>query len=128
MWQVTLPRGAAGVCRAVSALHNPGDTRAVLGGSPGIASHSASMLHPPHRSTDRVHVTEGNGSVQVGVYVNMLESRCLHGVRDGQVGNGAGIWIKYTTKNLSEQGTSVCNRNWRRELTKIKIGSSVCDR
>lgn len=31
-------------------------------------------------------------------------------------------------KSLSEQGTSVYNRNWRRELTKIRMGSSVCDK
>lgn len=126
MWQVvTLPRGAAvGVGRAASASHNPGYTMVTLRGNPGIASHSSSMLHPAHGSTDHVHVTGKDRTVQVRVHVNMLESKCLHGVRYWQVG----IWIKYTTKSLSEQGTSVYNRNWRRELTKIRMGSGVCDR
>lgn len=55
----TAPWSCRRVCRAVSALHNPGDTRAALGGSPGITSHSGSMLHPAHGSTDRVHITGG---------------------------------------------------------------------
>lgn len=83
MRQVTLPCGAAvGVCRATSASHNPGDTRAALRGNPGIASHSGSMLRPAHGSTDRVHVTGEGGTVQVRVYVNMLKSSCLRDVRD----------------------------------------------
>lgn len=83
MRQVTLPCGAVvGVCRAVSASHNPRDTREALGGNPGIASHSGSTLRPAHGSTGRVHVTGEGSTVQVRVCVNMLESRCLRGVRD----------------------------------------------
>lgn len=63
-------------------LAQPRNTRAALGGSPGILSHSSSTLHPAHGSTDLVHFPRKDRTVQVRVHVNMLESRCLCGVRD----------------------------------------------